>query len=261
MFRTKEEREEQYKTKGGRKSKSNWFRDDKEKTTTTTTVPTTSGGLLAKQMQTTLESCPAPGRCRTKVLEGGGVTVKQNIVRSNPFPRQSCGRPDCILDQTSDKGCRERCFKEGVGYSSRCTRCRAAGQHVDGRPPDRPVNYTYSGETARTIYTRSKQHLANYKSHRAGRKAVESWMWEHTVSHHGGVVGPDQGQGDYEFRIEGVFQKPLQRQVDEAVRLGQIDSHGCLIEDVGGEWGSPVVSLNTRGEFFKPRIMQYNFQN
>jgi hypothetical protein len=165
-----------------------------------------------------------------------------------------------MLDQTSDKGCGERCFKVGIGYSSRCTRCRTTGQQEGGRPPDGMVSYAYTGETARTIYTRSKQHLANYKSHRPSRKAVESWMWEHTASHHGGVVGPDQGQGDYEFRIEGVFQKPLHRQVDEAVRLGQIDSHNCLLEDIGGRCG-PVVSLNTRGEFVKPRKMQYSFHN
>ena len=86
-------------------------------------------------------------------------------------------------------------------------------------------------------------------------------MWDHTVSHHGGVVGPDQGAGDYSFRIQGRFSKPLNRQVDEAVRLGQIDGHGRVLDDVGGPWGGPVVSLNSRGEYFRPRIMQYTFEN
>ena len=53
----------------------------------------------------------------------------------------------------------------------------------------------------------------------------------------------------------------LYRQVDEAVRLGQIDYHGLFPDDAGGLWGGPVVSLNSRGEYFKSRIMQYRFKN
>ena len=136
MYRTREEREEYHKANGGKKSKSNWFRGDKNKTTTTTTVPTTPGGLLAKEMQTTLDSCTPHGRCRTKVLEGGGVTVKQCIVKSNPFPRQSCGREDCVLSLLSDGGCREMCYKEGIGYTSTCTRCRVTDEQEEGRAPD-----------------------------------------------------------------------------------------------------------------------------
>ena len=49
--------------------------------------------------------------------------------------------------------------------------------------------------------------------------------------------------------------------VDEAVRLGQIDSHGRVLDDTGGEWGGPVISLNSRGDLYRPRIMQYNFKN
>ena len=261
MFRTKEEREEFYKAEGGRKTKSNWFRGDKERTTTTTKVPTTPGGTLAKNMQTILASCPAPGRCRTKVLEGGGVTVKQNVVKSNPFPRPSCGRPDCILDRTREGGCGGNCFREGVGYSATCTRCRQAQQQDENEPPREITNYAYTGETARSLYTRAKQHLNSYRSHLPGRKPIESWMWEHTASHHEGLMGPDNGAGDYQFRVQGVFDKPLYRQVDEAVRLGQIDAHGLVLEDAGGQWGGTVVSLNSRGEYFRPRIMQYRFEN
>ena len=125
MFRTKEEREEFYESNGGRKNKATWFRGGKDRVTTTTMVPTTPGGQLAVQMKSALASCPAPGRCRTKVLEGGGTSVKKHLVVSNPFPRQSCGRPDCLLDRHTDGGCRERCYREGVWYCATCSRCRA----------------------------------------------------------------------------------------------------------------------------------------
>ena len=86
-------------------------------------------------------------------------------------------------------------------------------------------------------------------------------MWKHTVSHHGVLMGPNKGVDDYQFRVQGLFDKPLYRQVDEAVRLGQIDAHGLILEDAGGQWGGPVISLNSRGEYYRPRIMQYSFEN
>ena len=43
--------------------------------------------------------------------------------------------------------------------------------------------------------------------------------------------------------------------------FGQVDNHGRLLDDVGGPWGGAVVSLNSRGEYFRPRIMQYRFEN
>ena len=63
------------------------------------------------------------------------------------------------------------------------------------------------------------------------------------------------------FRIQGTFSKPLQRQVDEVVRLGQIDQDGRVLDDVGGQHGGTVISLNSRGEYYRPIIMQYNFEN
>ena len=144
------------------------------------------------------------------------------------------------------------------GYYAICTRCRNT-QFQEGKTKEELVDHTKTGETARSVYTRSKQHLSDYRSHTQGQKAVARWMWNHTLSHHGGVVGPDQGSGDYIFRIQGRFDKPLQQQVDEAVRLGQIDPFGKVVGDK--EAGGRVVSQNTRGEYYTPKIVQYMFEN
>ena len=224
MFRTKEEREVFILENGGMKNKSNWFRGDRENTTTIVTVPTTTRGCLARSMQTTLASCPPSGRCRSKVLEGEGTTVQRIVVKSNPYSRQSCARLDCLLDKASDIGCREMCL---------------ISQQVEGKSEK-----NYIGETARPIFTRSKQHLDAYRYNQPGRKPIESWMWEHAVSHHGGIVGPNRGAEDYLFRLQGRFSKPLSRQVDEAVRLGQIDHHGKVLDDERGPFCGPVTCLN-----------------
>ena len=184
--------------------------------------------------------------------------MKRNLVKSNPFPRISCGRTDCLMDKYGQTGCQEKCYKECVGYCATCTRCKMT-QLEEGKAKEDLVDYSYTGETARTIFTRSKQHLGDYRSNMGGRKPVSSWMWDHTLTHHGGVVGPDQGAGDYQFRSQGSFTKPLARQVDEAVRLGQIDRHGRVLCDKEG--GRQVISQNTRGEYDAPRIVQYTFDN
>ena len=80
----------------------------------------------------------------------------------------------------SEGGCKASCYQEGVGYASTCNRCFVT-QQGEGRPAEDTVNFTYTGETVRQIFTRAKQHLDAYKSHQPGRKPVESWMWEHTV--------------------------------------------------------------------------------
>ena len=59
-------------------------------------------------------------------------------------------------------------------------------------------------------------------------------MWEHTASHHGGVMGPNDGVDDYQLRVQGVFKKPLHHQVDDGVRLGQIDAFSIVLEDADG---------------------------
>ena len=47
----------------------------------------------------------------------------------------------------------------------------------------------------------------------------------------------------------------------EAVRLGQIEKDGRVLDDVGGQHDGTVVSQNSRGEFYQPKIVQYNFEN
>ena len=81
-------------------------------------------------------------------------------------------------------------------------RCRST-QLEEGKEAKDVVNYSYTGETARTIFTGSKQHLSDYRSQLPGRKPIESWMWQHTLSHHAGVIGPDTCAEDYQFRIQG----------------------------------------------------------
>ena len=185
-----------------------------------------------------------PDGTKTKVLETGGRSVRGGLVKSNQFPRQSCDREDCQLCNQQGEDIRSIvCDKENVGYQGECTRC--------------PVgSFAYIGETSRTAYTRVGQHLAAYRAASAAKlpaqpqhvaaasdtqpRAPKSWMWKHTQEKHQGNVGPQGGEEDYNFKVEGAFQKCLYRQVDEDVRMK-------VYEEKGGE------PLNSKYEYYMPK--------
>ena len=45
--------------------------------------------------------------------------------------------------------------------------------------------------------------------------------------------------------------------------LGQIDKDGQVLDGVEGQHddGGTVISQNSKGEYYQPRIVQYNFEN
>ena len=119
----------------------------------------------------------------------------------------------------------------------------------------------YEGETSRTLYTRASQHTDDYTSNLPGRKVKgkASWMWNHVGERHGGR-GSSNPEKDIQFRLMGKFRDCLSRQLDEAVRLEMIEKHGRVLGDRGERRGGKVVEiLNSRGEYFQPKIVQHTF--
>ena len=169
----------------------------------------------------------------------------------NQFLRESCSREDCQIHLQQDGNTRRIiCDKENVGYIGKCSRC-----------PDR--TYTYIGETSKTAYTRLSQHLASYRAASAARvppqpqqdgldferrpQAAKSWMWEHTRDVHEGMVGTNGGVGDYKVKVVGKFLKCLYRQVDEDVRMQELEAGGGVL-------------LNSKYEYYMPKSVQPLFR-
>ena len=253
MYRNRVERHTEVEARGGRSTKANWFR--RGGVTTTLSVPTTYGGKLAAVVKMGLERCIPPGRTCTKVLEGGGRSVKSVLGRTNPFPRATCGRLDCPLADDQG-GCREKCYSEHVGYVGECTRCQTE-QLGQGVTEEMVVAREYDGESGRTLYTRSNQHYGDYSTHVVGdkREKISSWMWDHTLDAHGGHIS-DNPREDYRFRLVGVFKDCLSRQLEEAVRIDSVEQSG---RRVGDRSGRKVMSLNRKEEHYQPRLVRPNF--
>ena len=135
--------------KGSRPNRATWFR--KAGFTTILSIPTTPGSIMAREIKTRLQGCSSPGRTRTGVMEGGGRTVGQILSgKRNPFPRQSCMRKECPLEGV-EGGCKGLCYKEGVGYSGHCNRCKVK-QVEDFVPADQAIDWSYQGETSPHVH-------------------------------------------------------------------------------------------------------------
>ena len=137
---------------------------------------------LAILVRDTLEKCPAPGSTRTRVVERGGRNIWSQLVRSNAFPRKTCGRENCPL-KWQKGGCQDKCFREQIGYLGHCQTCR--NSHLQqGVPLEKVEDRVYQGETSRSLFTRGNQHSDDYQSNfKQGRKAKSSWMWDHMEEH------------------------------------------------------------------------------
>ena len=241
MYRSRQERDQQQRTAGMFNRKDTWFR--RGGATSTLSVPPTPGRGLAQMVEEKLKEGRQPDGTRTKVVESNGVSASMGMVKANQFPRGVCHRQDCVVCFQKDGSSESTfCDRSSVGYEGDCLRCTESV-------------CKYVGETSRTGYTRTKEHLSDYRAASAAklpplprsdcgtapdkRNAVKSWMWEHTRDVHGGQVGEREGVGDYRFKVTNKFKKCLERQVNEDIRMQHHKKDGCTLLNSKNEWYTP----------------------
>jgi hypothetical protein len=249
MYRSRVERNAMKEQNKVSNLRDTWFRSGGY--TSTLTVPATPDGVLAERVRESLEKSRQPTGTKTKVLEDGGQSTKCGLIKSNQFPREKCERENCQLCvQQNQENKKIVCDRENVGYEGWCNRC-----------PD--IKYAYIGETSKTAFTRLSQHLVAYRAASAARvppqpkqdgigferrpQAAKSWMWEHTRDVHEGVVGSNGGVDDYNVKVVGKFLKCLYRQVDEDVRMQELEAGGGVL-------------LNSKYEYYMPKSVQPVFR-
>ena len=87
--------------------------------TTVINISATKDNKLEMAVEQAMASCPAPTDTSTKVQQRPGRSVREALVKGNPFPRPSCGRKTFPwLGRKAD--CKGRCYREGVGYLASC---------------------------------------------------------------------------------------------------------------------------------------------
>ena len=105
------------------------------------------------------------GGYKIKVVEKTGTTLKEVLLKSNPFKQQRCGREDCMVCKQAGKG---PCNAHGVAYEIECQGCENK----------------YVGETARNAYTRGTEHAGGLRESRREISIMEALRresWEETT--------------------------------------------------------------------------------
>ena len=99
-------------------------------------MPATPESLLKRSLD---EDVKKSG-LRIRIVEKSGMYVKRVLQRSDPFNKRTCEREFCFVSRTGSKGPCDSC---GVTYEIKC----------------QTYEQKYVGETARSAFTRGKEHL------------------------------------------------------------------------------------------------------
>ena len=136
IYRSREERQRQIELKGGRATKDSWFRkveSDGERVSSVFRVPFTPHGALKGAIMESLANYKAPKGLKTKIQEDGEAKLVFKLVKSDPFPREQCGRSTCPIT-CGEQHCRDQCFQAHSNYAILCNRCDPPSEVALARP-------------------------------------------------------------------------------------------------------------------------------
>ena len=105
-----------------------------------------------------------------------------------------------------DKDSNFKCYQSKIGYRFVCNQspCNSSinmsklstnqllKKLSNSQPKHLPA--VYEGQSHRSSFSRNLGHLRKYKA-----KHSSSWMWRHTLSHHGGVI--NNYKTDYKYQL------------------------------------------------------------
>ena len=190
-------------------------------------VDNTAGGMLAKRFQQAEETTGDMTGYRIRITESAGTPMSMLLPSTNPWGPQDCLREDCVTCRQGDER-RIDCRKRNILYESECTICKKTKDEGD-RERIKSGRGVYVGESSRSIYERSKEHVAGRVIQDEDNHQIKHWL-----SSHEDLLAPPE----FKFTIIKTFQDPLTRQLSEAVR----------IERRGEE------ILNSKSEFSRCRV-------
>ena len=115
------------------------------------------------------------------------------------------------------------------------------------KEPEVHLEARYEGETARTIYTRSKQHFKKYTGNEEERE--QSFMWQHCKQYHNSIRGNNR---DFKVTLRGQHKSPLGRIIDEAERIRKLEQQ-CRdnLTNIHKGTAGKIICMNSKSEYFK----------
>ena len=192
-------------------------------------VPYTPGSKLKQRLQL-MEAQMRPGGRENhpiKIIETSGKTLE--VLLKPPAAKQMCLARKCMARDTGTPkiGCRVN----GVGYKLDCRHCL-----LDGR------RSTYIGESGKNGHCRILEHQSKFRSKKLDVKE-ESAFYKHMALAHSDIYKTgDELEVHFNFEVLKVFKFPLDREVDEGVRMVM---HTGVLLNSKTEWFSPSIVRTT----------------
>ena len=162
-----------------------------------------------------------------KIIETSGKTLEMQL--KQPAPAQMCAAKKCLARDQGEPSI--GFLVNGVGYKLDCKHCL-----LDGRQS------SYVGETGKNGHVRILNHQGKFRS-KSIKVREESAFYKHIAnSHQAKYSEGDELEQHFVFKILKVFKFPLDREVDEGVRM--VMHEGQLINSKT-EWFSPSIVRTT----------------
>ena len=146
----------------------NWYKNKPGKSPNVTEyktvlfVPVTKGGLLAKELKKREDEINKYSKTRIKIIEDGGVQLKNFLVEKDPFPTVKCEKKKCFICNSEESDSMKfPCNSNNVGYRLECDTCIEKGRIR-----------VYEGESSRSARIRGAEHLADYEKKRSNSVLV-----------------------------------------------------------------------------------------
>ena len=176
------------------KKRKNWYKGDGKYESVLFVQPTVKS-KLKKEVQMIARR----NDVKVKVIEKAGLTVKQVLQKSNPYPKKRCERVDCAMYEFGRFG---ECRTRVCGYKIRCK--------DDGKE--------YRGQTGRSVYERLREEMRDLQ-----KQDEKCQLWRHAEAFH-------EGQWfDMEVKVtDKCFGKPSRRMIAEAVRIEELDAEEAM---------------------------------
>ena len=130
--------------------KLNWYKNSQSgiEYKTVLFVPVTKRGGLLKELKRREEEINKYSKDRIKILEDGGIQLKNILAKKDPFPIKKCEKKVCIVCDSEEKETLQfPCNSNNLGYRLECHTCIKNGKVS-----------IYEGETSRSARIRGGEH-------------------------------------------------------------------------------------------------------
>ena len=135
------------------------------------------------------------GNRKVKLVEEGGQTVADLLVKKNPFTSPHCNRGNCQI--CLFEGSKGLCQIRSITYSNTCLKCEERG-----------ISFKYWGESSESLYERSLTHLEE------GSKGYkDSHIYAHILKYH--KSDKINLQENFKFEVVGRINGAMKRQVEK----------------------------------------------